>query len=71
VPGDETVGLRFRACDADALRVLLERVLEDDSERLRLVAEAREHVLSFNWVEVARRTRAVYEAMVPQRAATR
>jgi glycogen(starch) synthase len=71
VPGDETVGLRFRARDADALRVQLERVLEDDSERLRLVAEAKEHVLSFDWVDVAGKTRSVYEAMTPQRAGAR
>jgi glycogen synthase len=70
VPGDETVGLRFPARDADALRILLERVLEDDGERLRLVAEARAHVLSFDWVEVARKTRSVYDAMTPQRAVT-
>jgi glycogen synthase len=69
VPGDETVGLRFPARDADALRVLLERVLEDDSERSRLVAEAREHVLAFDWGEVARTTRSVYDAMAPQQAA--
>ena len=70
VPGDETVGLRFPARDADALRVLLERVLEDDGEHSRLVAEAREHVLAFDWVEVARTTRSVYDAMAPQQAAS-
>ena len=68
VPGDETVGLRFPARDADALRVLLERVLEDDSERFRLVAEAREHVLTFDWTQVARQTRSVYDSLAPQRA---
>jgi glycogen(starch) synthase len=68
VPGDETVGLRFPARDADALRVLLERVLEDDNERLRLVAEAREHVLAFDWAQVARQTRSVYDSLAPQPA---
>jgi len=68
VPGDETVGLRFPAGDADALRVLLERVLDDDAERLRLIAEAREHVLSFSWAEAARKTRYVYDSLAPQRA---
>jgi glycogen(starch) synthase len=68
VPGDETVGLRFPALDADALRVLLERVLEDDGERLRLVAEAREHVLAFDWAQVARQTRTVYDSLAPQPA---
>jgi glycogen(starch) synthase len=71
VPGDETVGLRFPARDAEALRVQLERVLEDDAERARLVAEAREHVLAFDWSEVARQTRSVYDALAPQAAATR
>jgi len=70
VPGDETVGLRFRAQDADALRVLLERVLEDDRARARLIAEAREYVLAFDWSEVAHRTRAVYESLSIERAGT-
>jgi glycogen(starch) synthase len=68
VPGDETVGLRFPARDADALHVLLERVLEDDATRARLVAEAREYVLAFDWSEVARRTRSVYDSLAPIRA---
>ena len=68
VPGDETVGLRFPARDADALHVLLERVLEDDATRTRLVAEAREYVLAFDWAEVAGRTRSVYDSLAPQRA---
>jgi glycogen(starch) synthase len=71
VPADETVGLRFPARDHDALRALLERVLQDDAERARLVAEAREHVLSFDWSEVARQTRSVYEALAPQATAAR
>ena len=68
VPGDESVGLRFPARDAEALGVLLERVLEDDHERLRLVAEAREHVLAFDWGQVALRTRSVYDSLTPQPA---
>jgi glycogen(starch) synthase len=68
VPGDETVGLRFPAKDADALRVLLERVLTDDARRARLVAEAREHVLSFDWSEVAEQTLEVYRGLVRSRA---
>ncbi|HWF55181.1 MAG TPA: glycosyltransferase family 4 protein [Solirubrobacteraceae bacterium] len=69
VPGDETVGLRFPSKDADALRVLLERVLTDDVERARLIADAREHVLGYDWAEVARRTREVYDALAPDAAA--
>jgi glycogen(starch) synthase len=64
VPGDGTVGLRFPARDAGALRDTLERVLVDDAARAQLVAEAREHVLRFDWAEVARQTQGVYESLV-------
>jgi glycogen(starch) synthase len=60
VPGDGTVGLRFPSRDADALGAIVEEVLSDDHARVRLVAEAREHVLRFDWGEVARRTAGVY-----------
>jgi glycogen synthase len=60
VPVEGTVGLRFPSRDAAALRAVLERVLTDDAERAQLVAEAREHVLRFDWAEVARRTAEVY-----------
>ena len=63
VPVEGTVGLRFPSRDATALRGVLERVLTDDASRRQLVAEAREHVLRFDWGEVARRTHAVYESM--------
>ncbi len=48
VPGDGTVGLRFPSRDTAALGAILERVLTD-VERAQLVAEAREHVLRFDW----------------------
>ncbi len=64
VPADGTVGLRFRSRDADALGEVLARILNDDHARARLVAEAREHVLGFDWREVARRTHEVYRAVV-------
>ena len=60
VPGDETVGLRFPSRDSAALQEILERVLADDALRARLTAEAREHVLRYDWGEVALQTRAVY-----------
>jgi glycogen synthase len=60
VPDDGTVGLRFPSRDAAALQEILERVLTDDAERAQLVAEAREHVLRFDWAEVARQTLGVY-----------
>jgi glycogen(starch) synthase len=63
VPADGTVGLRFPARDSEALETVLEGVLTDDATRAQLVAEAREHVLRFDWDEVARQTRGVYAAM--------
>ena len=68
VPGDGTVGLRFPSRDTAALGAILERVLTDDAERAQLVAEAREHVLRFDWAEVARQTLGVYGTLVPDRA---
>jgi len=64
VPVDGTVGVRFPSRDATALRSVLERVLTNDAERAQLVAEAREHVLRFDWAEVARRTSEVYAVLV-------
>jgi glycogen(starch) synthase len=63
VPVDGTVGLRFPSRDASALGGVLERVLTDDGTRAQLVAEAREHVLAFDWTEVARRTAEIYTAL--------
>ena len=73
VPDDGTVGLRFPSRDSDALGELLERVLTDDVTRAQLIAEAREYVLRFDWVEVARRTERVYAQLATARpgAATR
>jgi glycogen synthase len=64
VPVEGTVGLRFPSRDSTALRGVLERVLTDDAERAQLVAEAREHVLRFDWAEVARRTAEVYGVLL-------
>ena len=64
VPGDGTVGLRFPSRDTAALQEIVERVLSDDALRAQLVAEAREHVLGFDWAQVARETLAVYGKMV-------
>jgi glycogen synthase len=69
VPDDGTVGLRFPSRDSDALGEILEQVLTDHGSRAQLVAEAREHVLRFDWAEVARRTRAEYAALCKPRLA--
>src|SRR5204863_7391724 len=60
VPEDERVGLRFNGGDAEHLEVMVERLLTDKPLRERLVAEASEHVLRFDWVDVARQTAAIY-----------
>ena len=63
VPDDGSVGLRFPSRDSEALRAVLEQVLTDDAVREQVVAEAREHVLQFDWAEVARRTSELYAAL--------
>jgi glycogen(starch) synthase len=60
VPEDERVGLRFNGGDAEHLATMIERLLTDDALRDRLVAEASEHVLRFDWADVARQTAGVY-----------
>src|SRR5436190_6985625 len=59
----EDVGLRFRSRDADSLAEVAIRLLADDELGRRLVAEAREHVRSFDWSDVAERTAQLYETL--------
>ncbi len=56
----EDVGLRFRSRDPRSLGEMAERLLTDRPLRDRLVAEASEHVLTFDWSDVAERTADVY-----------
>jgi glycogen synthase len=63
VPEDERVGLRFNGGDAEHLEAMVERLLTDDPLRERLVAEASEHVLRFDWADVARQTVAIYDEL--------
>lgn len=65
------VGLRFRSRDPGSLARMLERVLTDGALRDRLVTEASEHVLSFDWGDLAARTRAVYGDLAPAPARQR
>jgi glycogen synthase len=60
VPRGERVGLRFRASDARSLERMAARLLTDGALRDRLVAQASEHVLRFDWADAARQTAAVY-----------
>jgi glycogen(starch) synthase len=64
VPHDEA-GLRFQARDPDALAAVAGRVLADDQLGRRLVAEARQHVRRFDWLDVAERTADVYAELAP------
>lgn len=63
VPVGERVGLRFNGGDPEHLGVMVERLLVDDQLRDRLVTEASEHVLRFDWDDIAVRTRGVYSAL--------
>jgi glycogen(starch) synthase len=58
VPRD--VGLRFRAGDAGVLARMMERVLVDEPLRDTLITEASEHVLRFDWGDVAASTSELY-----------
>ncbi len=60
VPHGERVGLRFNGGDAEHLGFMIERLLVDRELRERLVVEASEHVLRFDWEDIAQRTREVY-----------
>ena len=63
-------GLRFRARDSEALGEMVERLLTDEQLRDRLVAEGSEHVLRFDWADVAESTAAIYAELAgePSRA---
>ena len=64
---NEDVGLRFRSRDPRSLAAMVERVLTDRELRDRLVTEASEHVLRFDWSDVAGRTGEVYRELRPRR----
>jgi glycogen synthase len=66
VPAGDRVGLRFNGGDAAHLGVMIERLLVDEELRDRLVTEASEHVLSFDWSDVAQRTTTVYQDLMPE-----
>jgi glycogen synthase len=63
VPLGERVGLRFDGGDAEHLGVMIERLLVDGELRDRLVTEASEYVLRFDWDDIAQRTRGIYRAL--------
>jgi glycogen(starch) synthase len=63
VPPGERVGLRFNGGDAEHLGVMIERLLVDADLRERLVTQASEHVLRFDWDDIAQRTHAIYSEL--------
>ena len=67
VPAGDRVGLRFNGGDAEHLGVMIERMLTDGDLRERLVIEAGEHVLRFDWADVARRTQELYDELLGAR----
>ncbi len=67
----EDVGLRFRSRDPESLGAMAERLLTDDALCDRLVAEASEHVLSFDWADVARQVAGVYSEVATLRPSRR
>src|SRR5437763_9321176 len=64
---NEQVGLRFESRDPVSLAGMMERVLSRAALRERLVAEASEHVLTFDWSDVAARAAEVYRDLVRER----
>ncbi len=67
VPAGERVGLRFNGGDAEHLGVMIERLLVDDELRDRLVTQASEHVLRFDWDDIAQRTNTIYSELTTAR----
>ena len=65
VPADDRVGLRFNGGDPEHLATMVERLLTDAPLRDRLVAEASEHVLSFDWADVAKQVALLYGEAAP------
>jgi glycogen synthase len=63
VPSDDRVGLRFNGGDAEHLAAMVERLLTDRELRDRLVTEAFEHVLRYDWGDIARQTADVYSQL--------
>ena len=65
------VGLRFRSRDPRSLAAMAERLLTDRELRERLVAEASEHVLSFDWTDVTRQIAALYAEVAAEQPSVR
>jgi glycogen(starch) synthase len=60
------VGLRFKTKSARSLAHWVARVLTDDELRDRLVTEASEHVLRFDWADIAVQTAEIYRRVAAE-----
>jgi glycogen synthase len=60
------VGLRFASRDPDSIADAAFRVLSDERLGERLVAEAHEHILHFDWSDVAEKTEALYAGLLAE-----
>lgn len=56
--------MRFPSSDPQALAGLMERLLTDETLRQNLITQSSEHVLRFDWSEIARETAAVYDELL-------
>jgi glycogen(starch) synthase len=65
---NENVGLRFRSRDPESLGWMAERLLTDGELRDRLIAEASEHVLTFDWADVAEQAGKLYAELSGERS---
>ncbi len=63
---DDQVGLRFQARDPEQIADAAYRVLSDAELGRRIVAEAHEHVLRFDWADVAEKTESLYEGLLAE-----
>jgi glycogen(starch) synthase len=61
---DASAALRFASSDPRSLGITMQRVLSEPQLRDRLVAEALEHVQSFDWSDVAARTASAYDGLL-------
>lgn len=64
IVSNEKVGLRFQERDPESLADMAAKVLTDDVLRAQLIAEASEHVLTFDWLDIAKQTLVLYDGAV-------
>jgi glycogen(starch) synthase len=63
---DDAVGLRFQSRDPEQIADAAFRVLSDEDLGKRIVAEAHEHVLTFDWADSAEKTDMLYRGLLAE-----